>query len=129
MISLSDDGFVRLTLGSLMSLPLVHSVSGLDEEDAQVQPEEAAPTTVSGYTEWLGPGDHVVTLGWDWHLVVVNSGLRCVRVNQPRSNLMLVDVNSRDFGLQKTRMLLEAVIDSFSWQEEIMRFIATRYGG
>ena len=112
-----------------MSMPLVHSVSGLDEEDAEVQPKEAALTTVSGYTEWLGPGDHVVTLGWDWHLVVVNSGLRCVRVNQPRSNLMLVDANSRDFGLQKTRMLLEAVIDSFSWQEEIMRFISSRYGG
>lgn len=129
MIGSSEDGFVRLTLGTLMTLPLVHSVSGLDEDDAVEQPQEAAPTTVSGYTEWLGPGDHVVTLGWDWHLVVVNSGLRCVRVNQPRSNLMLVDVNRHDFGLQKTRVMLEAVIDSFSWQEEIMRFISTRYGG
>lgn len=110
-----------------MSLPLVHSVSGLDEE-ADEFAEEAALTTVSGYTEWLGPGDHVVTLGWDWHLVAASNNLRCIRVNTPRSNLMLVDANSHDFGLQKTRMLLEAVIDSFAWQDEIMRFISNRYG-
>lgn len=111
-----------------MGIPLVHSVSGLDEDEEAVPDGDASVTSVTGYTEWLGPAEHVITLGWDWHMVVVSSSLRCVRVNQPRSNLMLVDANSRDFGLQKTRVLLEAVIDSFSWQDETMRFIANRYG-
>jgi hypothetical protein len=109
-------------------MPLVHLMSGLDDETPGETARDAAPTTVSGYTEWLSTGEHVITVGWDWHMLIVDRSPHCVRVNQPRSNIMLVDVNSRDFGLMKTRLLLEAVIDSFSWEDEIIRFISSRYG-
>jgi hypothetical protein len=124
----TEDGFIRLTLGTLVGIPLVHLMSGLDDESPGDTESEAGPTTVCGYTEWLSTGDHVITIGWDWHLLVTDRSPYCVRVNQPRSNLMLVDANRRDFGLGKTRLLLEAVIDSFSWQDEIIRFISSRYG-
>ena len=124
---LSEDGYVRLTLQSLLATPLVHLWSGLDEEAPGPLPEGAGVTTISGHTEWISTTEPALTLGWDWRLEVASAGPFYVRSSTPRSNIMLVDERQRDLGPRETAALLEAAINSLTWKQAIYNHINTRF--
>lgn len=80
MMTLSDDGLIRLTLETLRTIPFTHLLSGLDVHDGSPPICEAASLDpISGYTEWLSTTSPAITLGWDWWLDVRSPGyrLRC----------------------------------------------------
>ncbi len=127
IITLSEDGYVRLTLKTFLVTPLVHLVSGLDEDSPAPSQEGGSLARISGYTEWVSASTPIITLGWDWWLDVSQGQTVYVRLSAPRSNVMLVDAMQRDLGSAQTSVLLEAAIDEFAWREEVQKQIVTRY--
>lgn len=127
MIILSEDGYVRLTLETCLVTALVHLVSGLDEDSPIHSQEGGSLARISGYTEWVSATTPIITLGWDWWLDVSQGQTVYVRLGAPRCNVMLVNVMQRDLGTATTSVTLETVIDALAWQEEVHKYIVTRY--
>lgn len=128
MMTLSDDGLVRLTLETLRATPFIHLLSGLDEHDGSPPFCEAASLDpISGYTEWVSTTSLVITLGWDWWLDV--SAMPCIytHIGEPRSNVMIVDAQHRDLGRRKTDAALGTLISTLSWQAAVAKHIGSRY--
>jgi hypothetical protein len=129
MITLSADGYVRLTLDTFLAIPLVQLVSGLDEDNPVSFQEGASFAPISGYTEWISTTTPTLTVGWDWQLGVSQGQPGYTQLDAPRSNVMLVDAQRRDLGSAKTTVLLQSVINSMAWQTELNKHIVTRYAG
>lgn len=125
--TLSVDGYVRLTLDTLSATPLVHLISGLDEDARSNVHEGASSIAISGYTEWISTSKPTVTIGWDWRLDVSQGKLLYIRLDHPRSNIMLIDPRQNDFGHARTMTLLQSVIDSLAWQAAVDSYVAIRY--
>jgi hypothetical protein len=119
----TDDGFVRVSLDTMLSLPMRHLMSGLDE-DTLAQCRCGTPTSISGYMEWVGTSLSHISLGWDWRLEITNGVLRYVRVGLPRSNVMLVDERHFDYGWQRNLQALATVVDALQWQKKASRLIS-----
>ena len=102
MITLSDDSYIRLTLGTFLAVQLVHLLSGLDDDRPIIPQEGSSLAHISGYTEWLSTTTPTISLGWDWGLDVSQGQPFYVRLGAPRSNIMLVDVMQHDLGPTKT---------------------------
>jgi hypothetical protein len=121
----SDDGFIRLTLDAVLSVPFKHLVSGLDDDP------DASPcgtcTTISGYTEWVSDSQPKITVGWDWVLDPADGALRWRRVGLPRSNLLLVDTARNDYAWDRNLVVLATVVDAIPWQDHARSFIDERY--
>ena len=126
-IILCEDGYVRLTLETFKATPLVHLVSGLDEDSPITFQEGGSLTRISGYTERVSSTKPIITLGWDWWLDVSHGQAVYVRSGAPRCNVMLIDAMQCDFGLAKTTALLETAIDALAWREDVQKHIVTRY--
>jgi len=130
MMVLGGDGYVRMGLQTFLKTPLLHLISGLDDDIDKVlahQQEGATLAHVSGYTEWVSATTPGITLGWDWQLDVSQGHDIYVRQGQPRCNIMFVDAIQRDLGYVRTLLLLEAAIDEIGWREETHKHIASRY--
>ena len=123
-LSVSPDGYIRLALEQFQSLPLVHHISGMDEHGE----EHTSATTLTGYTEWTSQGRPAITLGWDWQMVSDGAQPTLRRINEPRSNLMLMDPSRiRDLGQEKTTVLLIDYVDKIVWQGGAMACLKARY--
>ena len=126
-IILFEDGYVRLTVETFLDMPLVHLVSGLDEDKPIPSQEGGSLASISGYTEWVSATTPIVTLGWDWWLDMSQGQAVYVRLGESRSNIMLVDAMQGDLGTAKTLVLLEAAIDALEWREVAQEHITTLY--
>jgi len=122
-----DEGCVSLRLDSLLSTPLVHLVSGLDEEERVDLKRDGKQTTISGYTEWVSASEPTISLGWDWHLNPLRGAPWCVRSSLPRSNIRLLDESMREVEWRRSQLALAGVVDAMSWQESTQAAIASRY--
>ncbi|MBJ7309522.1 DUF4902 domain-containing protein [Rugamonas sp. CCM 8940] len=123
-LSVSADGYVRLSLPELEAITLSHLMSCLDEQSGPRGMQAAVATDLTGYTEWVSAGWPAISLGWDWQLA---SGLyvKLCRLHAPRSNVMLVDDSSRvDHGQAKTATLLEFYIDHQQWQAATLAYLS-----
>jgi Domain of unknown function (DUF4902) len=122
-----DSGCVNLRLDTLLSIPLVHFVSGLDEEQRVDIKRDGEQTTISGYTEWVSTTPPIISLGWDWRLDTLRATPWCVRTSPPRSNIRLLDENMREVEWRRAQLALGGVVDALSWQERTQSAIASRY--
>jgi hypothetical protein len=120
------DGFLRLTLEEVLSVQFTHLISGLDEFGNAAAPC-GTPTTISGYTEWIGQVEPALTVGWDWLLEPDSSRPRWRRVGLPRTNVLLVDRASRDLDWHRSLEVLATVVDALPWQEQARSAIEVRY--
>jgi len=127
IVTLSEDGYVRLTLETLLTIPLVHLLSGLDDDNLILPQEGARIARISGYTEWLSTTAPDITLGWDWCLDVTQGLPLYVRSAAPRSNVMFIDSFQQDLGFAKTSNLLETAIDALAWQEKVRTYTTFFY--
>jgi hypothetical protein len=119
----TDDGFLRMTLEDVLSLPFCHLLSGLDEGAAPID-RCGSQTTLSGYTEWIARTAPPVTVGWDW--AVIDD--QWTRVGPPRSNVLLVDPARHPYDWLKNELVMGTVADAIPWQERARSAIAQRYG-
>ena len=124
---LSPDGLIRLTVDQLLSTPLEHLVSGVDLDPNTVPAACGTQTSLSGYTEWISSRDPTISIGWDWRLQPLASGVRWVRVGLPRSNLMLTQDTGADTSWQGNLEILGTVVDALAWREILPQVVAARY--
>jgi hypothetical protein len=68
MLTISPDGYMRLTFEELQQISLVHLISGLDEDNSALLQEGATFAEITGYTEWAGITSPAISIGWDWRL-------------------------------------------------------------
>ncbi|MDR3391186.1 MAG: DUF4902 domain-containing protein [Sulfuriferula sp.] len=127
LFPLSMDGYVRITLETLKSLPLSHLLSGIDLDSRDNCHAGASLTDVSGYTEWVTATLPAITLGWDWRLDTSQGCPIFKRIEAPRSNIMIVDDLQQDVCWMKTAELLSEMIDHFDWQQDVCKSIAITY--
>ncbi len=128
IITISPDGYIRLTFEAFQQIPLAHLISGLDENNPALLQEGAIFAEVTGYTEWVSNTRPIISIGWDWTFQSSQvEGVYYKRTSQPRSNLMLVDAQQRDLGPNKTTALIETVVDELVWQIVVQDSISTRY--
>lgn len=128
-IVLSADGYVRLTLDTLLTIRFSHSISGVYEDTLISAGEGASLSVTYGYTEWVSTTKPLLSLGWDWQLGGSQATLQYSysRVDCPYSNVMIIDEQMRDLGTPKTAALLESIIDLMRWQTEVDKHIVARY--
>jgi hypothetical protein len=128
MMTLSDDGLIRLTVETLRTIPFTHLLSGLDEHDGSPPICEAASLdSISGYTEWVSTTSPVITLGWDWWLDPSAVPPVYTPIGEPRSNVMIVDAQHRDLGRRRSDAALAMLISTWSWQVTVEQHIRSRY--
>lgn len=128
MPSAIRDGFLRISLGQLLSANLAHLISGLDGCEPIKLNHCGTRTSITGYTEWIGElRNALISLGWDWRLEKHEyGGVTCMRVGLPRSNVMLVDAASRDFGWDRNLEVLATVVDAMPWADQTQQAIQHR---
>lgn len=126
-ISVSADGYIRLTDESIFGLAYSHLLSGLDEEVTDFAGEGAVSSEISGYTEWVSQTVPVITLGWDWFLACTNGEPHLLRVGKPSSNVMAIDCKGQNLGYDATLNLLCSLVDTMDWQSVVIRHIKQRY--
>ncbi|TDN66112.1 uncharacterized protein DUF4902 [Halothiobacillus neapolitanus] len=113
-----------------MELPLSHFISGLDEDPACCSANLPDESTISGYTEWLSVCVPIITVGWDWRLIVLSGRPRYVRDSLPRSNVMIIDAETGlDFGDTITTEIIAHRLDRSHWEEDVLAHIVDRYAG
>ena len=124
-LSVSADGYVRLSLQELEAITLSHLISCLDEQGGARAMSAAVATDITGYTEWVSAGWPAISLGWDWQLAAAGQPAGLRRLHAPRSNVMLVDDSSRvDHGQVKTATLLEFYVDRQPWQAATLDYLS-----
>jgi hypothetical protein len=125
-----DTGYIYLTVDELCAGALVHLISGVDQECLLTDGGGggAIVTAITGYTEWIGQGERILTLGWDWQMHASGDAVRLQRVGPPSSNLMLQSSARRDLGHARTIALLNDYLDGFDWQHATLGHISARYG-
>ena len=128
MMTLSDDGLIRLTVETLRAIPFTHLLSGLDEHGGYLPTFEGASLDpISGYTEWVSTTSPAITLGWDWWLDPSAVPPVYTPIGEPRSNVMIVDAQHRDLGRRRTDAALGMLISTWSWQAAVEQHIRSRY--
>ena len=95
-LTVSPDGYVRLTVTAFRAIPLSHLLSELDA-DVNLPPSTASGAclaSIVGYTEWASQTTPALSLGWDWRIATTAGRVRYEREGEVRSNIMLVDAQS-----------------------------------
>jgi hypothetical protein len=127
-ITLSHDGYVRLTFDAFQQIALIQLISGLNEDMPAVLQQGASLSEITGYTEWISTTVPAISIGWDWKLQPsLPENNYYERSGDPRSNLMLTDTKQNGLGPVKTAALLGKAVDGFDWQIEVQKFINNRY--
>jgi hypothetical protein len=127
-ITLSQDGYVRLTFEQFQQVTLAHLISGMDEGTPAELQKGATQAEITGYTEWLSNTVPAISIGWDWKLHASHhENCYYQRSSEPSGNLMLINAKQLDLGPVKTAAVLGKAIDSFDWQTEVQEFITNRY--
>jgi hypothetical protein len=127
MLTISPDGYIRLSLTQLGAVKLIHLTSGLDEDMPACTAESAAATAITGYTEWVTDTTPVISIGWDWIMHVRDGMIGLTRLGEPRSNCMLQNDTDDDLGPARNSTALAGFVDTVAWQCETERHIASRY--
>ncbi|SFH02438.1 protein of unknown function [Duganella sp. CF458] len=111
MLKTSTDGYIRLSLSELETIPLHLLVAGKYDE-------------VSGFTEFASEGLPAISIGWDWEWRIMGGKLRPVRVGEPLCNLLLLDA-SGCLGAAGTAQELARFVDNIEWIAPTLGYLAT----
>lgn len=87
----------------------------------------AAPTCITGYTEWLSEGAPVITIGWDWQMLGTDGATTVVRVGSPRSNVLMLAPDGSDCTVADSLQQLDEFVDQFDWTGAVIQHIGDRY--
>lgn len=116
--ALSPDGYIRLPLAGLTTLPFVHLFSETDAHFLEELQSQTVPARSAGFSEWKSDTTPAVSLGWGWF--VHSDSDRLMLAPEPvRSNVMLVDTFGYDLGPMKTSDLFSSWLEIFNWQDSV----------
>jgi hypothetical protein len=123
-ITLSLDGFIRITQKSLSLITLHHLDSGLYVDS---KPHYNGLCNIRGYTEWISNSTPTVSLGWDWELIQPSTSIEYKLDNLPFSNLILIDADDKDIERLSCLKLLRNKIHTLAWTPLVHRSITEKY--
>lgn len=126
------DCYVRIADNQLPRIRLIHLQSGVDDDESmdehKLKGEGALLTCeISGYTEWVGESVPATSLGWDW-VMAPPAGELMVRAGSIRTNIMLVDEQGADCGLEATVQACGRLLAQWTWQPEVLAAIGASTG-
>ncbi len=127
MLTISKDGYIRLSFQELQKVRFHHLMSGLDETNTNHASLGATQAAITGYTEWLSDTTPSITIGWDWLMEFIDGRIQLRQIGSPRSNIMLQAGHHGDIGHEKSLLLQELRIDELGWQSIVMEQINKRY--
>ena len=128
-LTVSSDGYVRVTAMALRAVPLAHLLSELDA-DLDLPPSTASGAclaSIAGYTEWASHTTPALSLGWDWRIATSGGRVRYERQGEVRSNIMLVNARRQDLGELATLAVLGVAVDDLEWERAVDNYISNRY--
>jgi hypothetical protein len=131
-LKFSPMGLLRCTRSRLAVTPMYCVVTGLDDEHLTLLPLNrvgASKTRISGFTEWASREMPAVSIGWDWLLTGSAGRVRLERLEQVRSNLMLVDSIGHELGFDATSVELGGWLESFQWQQTVAEHLSKNHAG
>ncbi|MDE2077542.1 MAG: DUF4902 domain-containing protein [Burkholderiales bacterium] len=114
-----------MSLSELLSRDFSHVISRVDIDAIQPIASCGRDTNVTGYTEWLSLEISTVTLGWDWALIVDRGEVRCIRIDAPRSNVLLVDSHGNEYHWQANLVALSTIVDAVDWTDQTLAYVAS----
>lgn len=117
------DGYLRITAATLGRTTLRHLHSAIDASASTGPVSREMVPTAAGFTEWQGQSLPALSVGWDW--VLTTAGLELI-AGSLRSNVMLVDDSGADLGPQANQSLLEAWLQGWDWQGEVLQILYLR---
>ncbi|HEY1724343.1 MAG TPA: DUF4902 domain-containing protein [Steroidobacteraceae bacterium] len=128
-LSLSTDGYVRLSVAAFRAVSLSHLLSELDADmqSPGSRPSGASAASIVGFTEWISHTTPALSLGWDWRIATIAGQVRYEREGEVRSNVMLIDRRARDLGATATGVLLCVAVDVLGWEQVVDDYISNRY--
>lgn len=127
MLSVSADGYIRLSFAELQAIALSHLISGLDENIPAAIPSGVTATDITGYTEWVSLTTPAITIGWDWQMGADHNGIQLRKISESRSNVMFKNEDGKDIGPEETMTMLEGLIDGLDWIDAVRSYIDQRY--
>lgn len=128
-LTVSPDGYVRVTAAGLRAVPLAHLLSELDA-DLNLPPSTASGAclaSIAGYTEWASHTTPALSIGWDWRIATSDCRVRYERQGEVRSNIMLVTARRQDLGELATLAALGVAVDDLDWERAVDDYISNRY--
>ncbi|PNW95168.1 DUF4902 domain-containing protein [Burkholderia pseudomallei] len=117
----STDGYVRLPMHAFAELRLVHVSSGIDSGLLVELRASDIDARIAGYTEWERPssaGAAHLTVGWDWYIDGA-TGAFVIAWGDVRSNVMGVDGNGLDIGMDPTSAALSRRLAQLNWPSAV----------
>jgi len=119
VMKLASDGLVRISISELMSVPIVHLMSGADHVELLSEDACGRATVLCGHTEWVSQTDIVVSIGWDWRVDSIEGLLRWSRIGPPRTNVLLIDDNGFDKTWSQSLEHIGTIVDALPWAESV----------
>jgi len=115
-VSVSFDGYVRLTFDAFTRLTFRNKLVWEDSDLMQEFHDEFFPVRRAGYCEWATGEGNAISVGWAWF---AGSDMEMfIAPGHVNSNVMFVTPKYYDLGATKTSELLRAWLSSHPWRPE-----------
>lgn len=124
-LKLSADGYLRIPMKQLLSIPLSHLFSQLGDWHNTTPNKESSVTEICGFTEWVSDTIPAISISWDWSLQTSSPPPRYAISGEPFSNLMLISEGGEDLGPLVTNHYLLKLINKLGWENETAQSINT----
>jgi hypothetical protein len=115
---MSPDGYIRLPLASISSLPLRHLFSEPDDGFLEELRMQTIPARAAGFSEWKSETSPAISIGWGW-FILGHSDRLLLAPDGVRSNVMLIDARGYDLGASATSRLFCSWLGAFDWQNVV----------
>jgi hypothetical protein len=116
--SLSPDGYIRLSIASLGSVPLQHLYSAVDGNFLEELHEQTVPARSAGFCEWQSATAPEISIGWGW-FVHDRTDRLLLAPDGVRSNIMLIDAVGYDLDNVKSAHLFYTWLSMFDWTDTV----------
>ncbi|WP_341686311.1 DUF4902 domain-containing protein [Limnohabitans sp.] len=125
-MNITDQGLVQVRIHDLLKLRISHFYSAADAECApEVHVRRCGSvTTMSGFTEWIGPSLASASIGWDWLISVHPHTVQWQRVNLPRTNIQLLNLQGVPLSWAENLHVLATWVDAQCWIDSVAQNIS-----
>lgn len=127
VLSLSDDGIVRIDFNAFKKIPLQHLCTELSNDDIVEKYEGDCSTELAGFTEWCSDTSPCISISWDWRYSYLTHSPCYIICGDTYSNLIFLDQNNKDMSVEQTDKLLKEFLSSFPWQITVKQALDERY--
>ncbi|GAA3928407.1 DUF4902 domain-containing protein [Litoribacillus peritrichatus] len=127
LLTLSQDGYIRVTQSVLKTIALKHLDSGIYDDPVAIHHNQNITCEVTGYTEWISETIPLLSIGWDWKLDYKKQSLAYVMTGNPYSNVIVQDNNFSDLDQYDSLNFLSDLINKIEWSSQISTLITKKY--